>query len=150
MSAAFGSRMPMDSVIGRAGLMAYNLGVMFKNVPTSLIATVVLLVAAEARAATSDDLWAKAMLMSSDPTTSAEEVERLYLEAVKAASHKAPILVSLGDYFGGVMPMRQLVDDWTAKTEEDIEPEVEEVAKELFEEGSEPSEEKIEEAAERL
>jgi len=116
----------------------------------SLIAGTVVFAGFDLEGATSDDLWATAILLSSDPSTTAEETERLYLEAVKAASHKAPILVSLGDYFGGVMPMHQVVNDWMAETIADVEPEIEEITKDLVADGGEPSEAKIEEAAEKL
>jgi hypothetical protein len=58
--------------------------------------------AGRAHAAESDDRWAEALLRGMyDESLGLDQVESLFLEAIRGAANKAPIYVSLGDYCAG-------------------------------------------------
>jgi tetratricopeptide (TPR) repeat protein len=118
---------------------------------TLLLAFVALmLLSPPSHAAESDDLWARALFLSSCDTTTVQQSEVLFLKALQKVDRKGPIFVSLGDYYSGPAPMRQAAHSISASVQDDIRPDVEKEAETLVASDGKPSNGEIERVAESL
>lgn len=116
-----------------------------------LSALVLLLFSPPASAAESDDLWARALFLSScDTDTTVAQAEALFLKALQKAQRKGSIFVSLGDYYSGPAPMREAVHAMSASVQDDIRPDVDKEAETLVASDGKPSDAQIERVAEAL
>ena len=68
-----------------------------------------------------DELWARALFASScDTNYTVRQAEDLFLEALRKADNRALILISLGDYHSGPMPMRQALRGFSRTVAENV------------------------------
>lgn len=77
----------------------------------------------EATGSEADDLWASALLLSAtstDPDMPRWQVNRAFALALREAKDKAPIFVSLGDYWSGMGPLAQNVADMVGDVRKDV------------------------------